>query len=214
MKGFILSFLVIFSSQVSSAEFDDLAHKCAPDIAIDTLKALIATESSYNQFAIAVVNGVVKQPKDLKNALGTVEKLISNHKNFSLGLGQINVNNFKRLGVTAEDMFDPCKNLQATQQILKECFIQAKNKKEGLSVGKSLGNALSCYYSGNEHTGYEHGYVQSVAKNAPIDSIKVPSIQSLNQELKITAQGGSNQSIVFSSEHKTSLVSSSKTKLV
>lgn len=118
-------------------EFDALADKCAPDVSKDTLQALIKTESSMNPLAIAVVGGKVKQPTSLKDALNLVKELEKNGSNFSLGLGQINKKNFDRLGVTAEDMFEPCKNLQAAQHILKECFVKAQ--KEDKTEGKQLG---------------------------------------------------------------------------
>lgn len=40
-----------------------------------------------------------------------------------------------------------------------------KGTKEDKTEGKQLGDALSCYYSGNEQTGYK-GYVQQVVSNA------------------------------------------------
>ena len=60
-----------------------------------------------NPLAIAVVGGKVKQPSTLSDALALVKELETQQSNFSLGLGQINVKNFNRLGVTAEEMFEP-----------------------------------------------------------------------------------------------------------
>lgn len=186
-------------------EFDALADKCAPDVSKDTLQALIKTESSMNPLAIAVVGGKVKQPSTLSDALALVKELESQGRNYSLGLGQINVKNFNRLDVTAEDMFEPCKNLQATQHILKECFVKAQ--KEDKTEGKQLGDALSCYYSGNEQTGYK-GYVQQVVSNADkYASVKIPSINEVKKELKsrpavvaVTSTAGT-ESIMIASDH-------------
>lgn len=186
-------------------EFDALADKCAPDVSKDTLQALIKTESSMNPLAIAVVGGKVKQPSTLSDALALVKELESQGSNYSLGLGQINVKNFNRLGVTAEDMFEPCKNLQAAQHILKECFVNAQ--KEDKTEGKQLGDALSCYYSGNEQTGYK-GYVQQVVSNADeYASVKIPSIKEVKKELKsrpavvaVTSTSGT-ESIMIASDH-------------
>lgn len=186
-------------------EFDALADKCAPDVSKDTLQALIKTESSMNSLAIAVVGGKVKQPSTLSDALALVKELESQGSNYSLGLGQINVKNFKRLGVTAEDMFEPCKNLQAAQHILKECFVKAQ--KEDKTEGQQLGDALSCYYSGNEQTGYK-GYVQQVVSNADkYVSVKIPSIKEVKKELKsrpavvaVTSTSGT-ESIMIASDH-------------
>ena len=158
-----------------------------------------------NPLAIAVVGGKVKQPSTLSDALALVRELESQGSNYSLGLGQINVKNFNRLGVTAEDMFEPCKNLQAAQHILKECFVKAQ--KEDKTEGKQLGDALSCYYSGNEQTGYK-GYVQQVVSNADeYASVKIPSIKEVKKELKsrpavvaVTSTAGT-ESIMIASDH-------------
>ncbi len=158
-----------------------------------------------NPLAIAVVGKKVKQPSTLSDALALVKELESQGSNYSLGLGQINVKNFNRLGVTAEDMFEPCKNLQAAQHILKECFLKAQ--KEDKTEGKQLGDALSCYYSGNEQTGYK-GYVQQVVSNADkYASVKIPSIQSVKKELNnrsavvaVTSTAGT-ESIMIASDH-------------
>ena len=99
---FALPFLALVHS-ANAESFDDLAGRCAPNVSLDTLKALIKTESSFNPYAIAVVKGSVKQPSTLSEALLTVNKLNKAGKNYSVGLGQINVSNFKRLGKTAED---------------------------------------------------------------------------------------------------------------
>lgn len=186
-------------------EFDALADKCAPDVSKDTLQALIKTESSMNPLAIAVVGGKVKHPTSLKDALNLVKELEKNGSNFSLGLGQINKKNFNRLGVTAEEMFEPCKNLQAAQLILKECFLKAQ--KEDKTEGKQLGDALSCYYSGNEQTGYK-GYVQQVVSNADkYASVKIPSIQSVKKELNnrsavvAVTSAADADSVVIASDH-------------
>lgn len=158
-----------------------------------------------NPLAIAVVGGKVKQPYTLSDALALVKELESQGSNYSLGLGQINVKNFNRLGVTAEDMFEPCKNLQAAQHILKECFVKAQ--KEDKTEGKQLGDALSCYYSGNEQTGYK-GYVQQVVSNADeYDSVKIPSIQSVKKELNnrsavvAVTSAADADSVVIASDH-------------
>lgn len=208
-----LAFVTFIATSCSATaqplvEFDALADKCAPDVSKDTLQALIKTESSMNPLAIAVVGGKVKQPSTLSDALALVKKLDDTGANYSLGLGQINVKNFNRLGVTAEEMFEPCKNLQAAQHILKECFVRAKGKDK--SQGKQLGDALSCYYSGNEKTGYK-GYVQKVIANSDkYTSVRIPSIKEAKKELNNSpAKSAGSASIVISSDHVTgSLISS------
>jgi type IV secretion system protein VirB1 len=40
--------------------------------------------------------------------------------NVSVGLGQMNVSNFARLGLTVRSVLDPCPNLRAMQVVLGE----------------------------------------------------------------------------------------------
>lgn len=204
---FALPFLALVHS-ANAESFDDLAGRCAPNVSLDTLKALIKTESSFNPYAIAVVKGSVKQPSTLSEALLTVNKLNKAGKNYSVGLGQINVSNFRRLGKTAEDLFDPCENLKATQKILQECYI--RSSKQNQSEGKNLADALSCYYSGNFTTGYKENYVQTVAKNAQVS--KIPSIHLVNKELNIAASDSSSgdEGSFMSQKETNSLISSNK----
>ena len=123
MKKVLFSLCALTFAQVTNAEtIFDLAKKCAPNVSTDTVLALVKTESSFNPFAIGVVGGSVKQPTNIVDALATVEKLEREGKNYSLGLGQINKGNFKRLNVSAETMFNPCENLKASQKILSDAY--------------------------------------------------------------------------------------------
>ena len=177
MKAALTLAMIATLPLASSADtFEELAEKCAPAVSVDTLSALVKTESNFNPFAIGVVGGSVEQPKSLQDALLKVSKLVANDRSFSVGLAQINSGNFDALGLTAEQLFDPCTNLQAAAQILGRCYMQTSAKYG--DNAKALGAALSCYYAGNEHTGFEHGYVAKVAKNAP--PVKIPSIRLLS----------------------------------
>jgi type IV secretion system protein VirB1 len=81
---------------------------------------------------------------------------------FSVGLGQINVRNFDRLGLSIAEAFEPCRNLAAMESILASCF----DRSHGESPQSDLRRALSCYYSGNFMTGFRHGYVRRVVASA------------------------------------------------
>lgn len=58
---------------------------------------------------------------------------------------QITSTNFRHYGVTATDLLDPCTNLSVFERILSDCYRR----------GGTLKRALSCYYSGNFHTGLQ-----------------------------------------------------------
>lgn len=128
-----------------------------PDLAVplDVMHHVVRVESSRNQFAIGVVGGhLVRQPKNLPEALSTVRMLESRGYNFSIGLAQVNRYNLGKYGLDSyEKAFQVCPNLQAGSRILADCYSRS---------GGDWGKSFSCYYSGNFVTGYRHGYVQKI----------------------------------------------------
>ena len=116
---------------------------------------VVRVESSYNPYAIGVVGGrLVRQPKNLPEALATVRMLEGRGFNFSIGLAQVNRYNLDKYGLDSyEKAFEPCANLKAGSRILAECYKRAKG---------DWGKSFSCYYSGNFSTGFRQGYVQKI----------------------------------------------------
>lgn len=155
------------------ATFLALTMACAPAVHADTARALVQVESAFNPWAIGVVGGALaRQPSHLAEALATARSLQANGWNFSVGLGQINVRNFARLGLSLEAAFEPCTNLGAMQAVLGECFDRAAAASTPLQ--RVLRKALSCYYSGTFTTGFQHGYVQRVVHAAALTQPSVP----------------------------------------
>lgn len=143
--------------------FLTLALACAPQVHADTARALVSVESAFNPWAIGVVGGaLVRQPQNRAEAIATAKALQVAGWNFSVGLGQINVGNFERLGLTVESAFEPCTNLAAMQTVLAECFDRASGTESKAVDQVALRKALSCYYSGNFAAGFRHGYVRKV----------------------------------------------------
>ena len=143
-----------------------LAVACAPGVHPATAHALVSAESSLNPHAIGVVGGrLERQPRTAREALTTARKLQHDGWNFSIGLAQINLHSLPRLGLDVERAFDPCSNLRSMQTVLGECFDRAQSKAG--DAQSALRSALSCYYSGNFKTGFDHGYVRRVAAAAP-----------------------------------------------
>jgi type IV secretion system protein VirB1 len=102
---------------MDAAVFLALALACAPQVHAHTAHALVSVESAFNPWAIGVVGGaLVRQPRHRAEALATAKALQAEGWNFSVGLGQINVGNFERLGLTLDSAFEPCTNLAAMQQ--------------------------------------------------------------------------------------------------
>ena len=153
---------------MDASVFLTLVLACAPQVHASTVRALVSVESGFNPWAIGVVGGsLVRQPRQRTEALATARALQAAGWNFSVGLGQINVSNFARLGLTLESAFEPCANLLALQAVLGECFDRARTPVLTAPVDQTaLRKALSCYYSGNFATGFHHGYVRKVVAAA------------------------------------------------
>lgn len=146
-------------------DFDALAARCAPSVAPSTLRAMATVESGLNPHAIGVVHGrLARQPRNLPEAISTVMALRKQGARFSAGLVQIYVKNWPAYNLDHESVFEPCANLRAAAGILTDCYKRATVKSGDAQV--ALRNALSCYYSNNFVTGYQHGYVQKVVSVA------------------------------------------------
>jgi type IV secretion system protein VirB1 len=162
---------------MDASVFLALVLACSPQVHADTARALVRVESAFNPWAIGVVGGaLLRQPRHRAEALATAQALKDGGWNFSVGLGQINVGNFERLGLTLESAFEPCANLAAMQTVLAECFDRARMPVANRPVDQAaLRQALSCYYSGNFATGFRHGYVRKVvvaARAVPTAQLK------------------------------------------
>lgn len=160
---------------MDATEFIDVATRCAPAVHPGTALALVQVESALNPWAIGVVGGaLVHQPRSRAEALATARRLQSTGWNFSVGLAQINVGNFARLGLTLDSAFDTCANVAAMQVVLTDCFARAGKATSASPRQWALRRALSCYYGGDFTTGFLHGYVHRVVSTA-IGSAKHPS---------------------------------------
>lgn len=158
-----------------------------PNLAVspEVMQHIVQVESGANPFAIGVVDGqLVRQPKNMDEAVATAQMLESKGYNFSLGIAQVNRSNLGRYGLDSyRKAFGACDNLAAGAQILARCYGSAHG---------DWGKAFSCYYSGNFTTGFRDGYVQKVyasinreaAKNGPAvardapDHLAIPLIAS------------------------------------
>jgi len=139
-----------------------LVAQCAPNVSPDTLLAIIKTESAGNPWAIGVNKGKkIRPPKSQEEAVRTAKRLAAKGANFDMGLGQINSNNMRWLGLSYETVFEPCTNITAAAKVL------SKNYKSAIHSGvqNPLGAALSMYNTGSSTRGYRNGYVSKVYKN-------------------------------------------------
>lgn len=136
-------------------EFYALAQQCAPHVEKQVMAGITRVESGFNPYAIGVVGGAIKQPRNLSEARQAVQKLERQGKNYSVGLSQVNKINFRTYGLTLNNMFDPCTNLRAGSSIFKKCFDRAgRTYGNKYSYDGKIRLASSCYYSGNFRTGF------------------------------------------------------------
>ena len=164
---------------MDASVFLALSLACAPQVHADTARALVSVESAFNPWALGVVGAaLVHQPRHRAEAVATASALQAGGWDFSVGLGQINVSNFKRLGLTLESAFEPCRNLAAMQAVLSECFDQARASATAPAADQAaLRRALSCYWSGSFVTGFSGGYVRKVLEAAGATGRSISTVQ-------------------------------------
>lgn len=169
-------------------DFPTLARQCAPDVHISTLAAVVRHESAFDPLAIGVNAKPHRsiRPKSKEEAVEAVRDLIAKGIDFDVGYGQINVRNWKWLGVTPESIFDPCVNLASAQRVLVDCYKRAA-KLHGAGQN-ALYAAFSCYNTGNLTSGFTNGYVGKVIAGA---GLAVPAIVQEAENPGKTARGGS-----------------------
>jgi type IV secretion system protein VirB1 len=143
-----------------------LASQCAPNVAPQTVAAIVQTESRGKPFALNV-NGT-RQPAPQLNvvdAAATARRYVTAGYSVDLGLGQINSRNMRKLGLTLETVFDPCTNIAALGQVLSQNYQAVAG---GRHPQTALRLAISLYNTGSTSRGFRNGYVAKVVGNAGI----------------------------------------------
>ena len=155
-------------------DFATLAHQCAPAVHVTTLAAVVRHESGFDPLAIGINSNPPRtlRPKNRQDAAVQARQLIARGVDFDAGYGQINVRNWKRLGLTAETIFDPCANLNAAQRLLVDCYQHAT--KVHPPGQPALYAMFSCYNTGNLSKGFKNGYV---ARVLAAGGVRIPALQ-------------------------------------
>jgi type IV secretion system protein VirB1 len=144
-----------------------LAAQCAPSVAPATIAAIVQTESRGFELAIGV-NGLARQPAraaSVAQAVQTARYYVGKGYSVDLGLGQINSRNMKALGLTWDNVFDPCTNIAAAGAVLSGNYHSVR---AGLHPQRALRIALSMYNTGSQSRGFSNGYVDKVVGNAGV----------------------------------------------
>lgn len=162
-----------------------LYAQCGPNVAPQTLAAIVRVESGGNPWRIGINGDYVlpRQPANQAEAINDANQLIGMGYNIDMGLMQINFKNLKMLNLTVEQVFEPCTNIKAGAQILQS-FYQKAVKDIGQGQ-QSLRRAISAYNTGNFSKGFANGYVAKVMQE-----------QTLSAEASILAEALQSSSVV------------------
>jgi type IV secretion system protein VirB1 len=163
------------NKRLDAKEFKALAHRCAPDIPLVTLRAIARAESAFRPYALSLnypkrtarehgLNDgemlLSRQPRTLQEARAWSHYLLDRGHSVSIGLLQINSEHARELGLTPYQLFDPCTNINAGARLLTAYYRQAASV---LGEGQdALQYALSGYNSGSPVVGFRNGYVGAV----------------------------------------------------
>jgi len=142
-----------------------LVQQCAPAVGQTTMQAIIRTESAGNPWALGDNTvRLQRQPTTKEEAVAAAKDLISQGHSVDMGLGQVNSKNLAALGLTVEQVYEPCTNIKASATILTAAYQRAV-KQHGAGQDALLA-ALSAYNTGSLTLGFGNGYVQKVVANA------------------------------------------------
>ena len=132
---------------------------CASEVAPTTLQAIIQVESRGNPLALNVnkLAGRAPPASTLLEAAATARFYIAKGYSVDLGLMQVNSRNLARLGLSVEQVLDPCTNIRAGAAILTPAY-QAAARIHGEGQTALLA-ALSAYNTGTFTRGFANGYV-------------------------------------------------------
>jgi type IV secretion system protein VirB1 len=164
-------------------QLSPLLHTCSPEVAPETMAAIIEVESGGNPLTISVVGAKLKTPPtNAVEAAEVAQQLEALGKTFSVGIAQLPAKDLAKLGLTYESAFDPCENLKAASQKLVTCYQKAKKRSAFVEDQTALSDALSCFKFGNFKKGYQApqgtlSYVDQVrAAVQPLPPSTVPSL--------------------------------------
>jgi len=112
-----------------------LLDQCAPAIAPVTMAAVVQQESGGNPLALHDnTSGKSYWPASLTEAAQIARILIAQGHSVDMGLAQINSRNLPRLGVSVDQVLQPCENLRAAQAVLLEGWKRSADLRATLSA--------------------------------------------------------------------------------
>lgn len=147
----------------------ELLMMCAPAVDPVTMAAVVIQESGGQPWVVN--NNTTRKSVTFASkaaAVAAAVAVIKRGESVDMGLAQINSKNLPALGLSVNQVFDPCTNLAAGAAILAAGY-----KKAG-----SLGGALSTYNTGRSDSKVGAAYAKKVFGQAgvKVPDVKVPGI--------------------------------------
>lgn len=161
----------------AASDTAELIARCAPKVDIETFGAIVRTESSGHVFVLSddgprhlpwrQRKRMLRSfyPASADEAAATARKLIADGHLVGIGLTQISSQNLGGLGVSIEQLLDPCTNLSVGARLLRTLYQQAVRSGRYASPQRAVGAAISAYNTGNFNDGFKNGYVSKVLAN-------------------------------------------------
>lgn len=183
--------------------FLDLAQQCAPQVATDTIAAVVSVESGFQPFAIRINTDhpLAEQPKTRAEAIEMATTLIAKGHDVDLGLGGINSGNLGRLGLSVSDTFDFCLNLKASAALLDGYYRAALQG--GATTAQAETVMLRSYFgNGDTSVGEMVGYDKKVLAererlSSQLDRIAIGEAQA--QALPVRERAGESSATAVDS---------------
>ena len=135
----------------------ELLMTCAPAVDPVTMAAVVKQESAGHPWVIN--NNTTRKSSSFRTraeAVAAARSAIQQGDSVDMGLAQINSKNLPALGLSVDQVFDPCINLAAAAQILSAAYT-----KSGSLVG-----ALSSYNTGRADSSRGVAYAQKIFAQA------------------------------------------------
>jgi type IV secretion system protein VirB1 len=174
----VVAVLLLTSEVAYGEDLTTLMKTCAPSVHPTTLGAIVKTESSGNMYVLtdsgpkhlpwAERKSMVRDyyPATAEEAAAVAHQLIDSGHLVDIGLTQVNSENLPKLGLSVEQVLDPCVNLNTGGRVLTDFYRNAR--KQYSNEQDALMAAISAYNTGNFESGFENGYVARVAANAGV----------------------------------------------
>jgi len=147
----------------------ELLMMCAPAVDPVTMAAVVKQESGGRPWVVNNNTSKKSVTFDSKAAaVAAAMAAIGHGDSVDMGLAQINSKNLPALGLSVDQVFDPCTNIAAGAAILAA----------GYQKSGSLGGALSTYNTGRADSKIGAAYAQKVLWQAgvKVEDVKVPGI--------------------------------------